>query len=138
MFTLFSYFCPAQVEDAKKLVKFSKDIDAGGAVFSLMKELEVERGRNFGGERFGGRGGRGGQGGRFERDGRFSGRGGGRFDNSRSFKGGSRYEGYGGRNDRFDHGNRYDGGASGVRRGSFRDSGRRGYHSAPKPQSHEW
>lgn len=36
------------MEDAKKLVEFSADIDAGGAVFSILKELEIERGRNFG------------------------------------------------------------------------------------------
>eukprot|EP00577_Skeletonema_sp_RCC1716_P010299 CAMPEP_0113399678 /NCGR_PEP_ID=MMETSP0013_2-20120614/15682_1 /TAXON_ID=2843 ORGANISM="Skeletonema costatum, Strain 1716" /NCGR_SAMPLE_ID=MMETSP0013_2 /ASSEMBLY_ACC=CAM_ASM_000158 /LENGTH=858 /DNA_ID=CAMNT_0000284625 /DNA_START=84 /DNA_END=2661 /DNA_ORIENTATION=+ /assembly_acc=CAM_ASM_000158 len=36
------------VEDAKRLIEFSKDIDAGGAAFSIMKELEIERGRNFG------------------------------------------------------------------------------------------
>lgn len=37
-----------QVEDAKRLVEFSKDVNAGGAVFSILKELEVERDRNFG------------------------------------------------------------------------------------------
>lgn len=36
------------VEDAKKLVDFSKDIEAGGAAFKLLKEMEIERGRNFG------------------------------------------------------------------------------------------
>eukprot|EP01082_Thalassiosira_pseudonana_P012950 g12155.t1.1.5e17418b g12155 g12155.t1 contig6:1331492-1334159(+) len=50
------------VEDAKRLVEFSQDIDAGGAQFSLMKELEIERGQNFG-QSFGGKGGRGGRGG---------------------------------------------------------------------------
>ena len=37
------------VEDAKKLMKLAENIDAGGAVFSIMKELEIERGRFFGG-----------------------------------------------------------------------------------------
>lgn len=36
------------VEDAKKLIEFSADIDAGGAVFKELKELEIERGRHFG------------------------------------------------------------------------------------------
>ena len=36
------------VEDAKRLVEFSKDIDAGGAAFTLLKEMEIERGHNFG------------------------------------------------------------------------------------------
>lgn len=50
------------VEDAKKLVDFSADIDAGGATFSLLKEVEIERGRHFGRDfnRRGGGGGRGG------------------------------------------------------------------------------
>eukprot|EP00578_Thalassiosira_sp_NH16_P017946 CAMPEP_0181105396 /NCGR_PEP_ID=MMETSP1071-20121207/15968_1 /TAXON_ID=35127 /ORGANISM="Thalassiosira sp., Strain NH16" /LENGTH=787 /DNA_ID=CAMNT_0023188717 /DNA_START=347 /DNA_END=2707 /DNA_ORIENTATION=+ len=43
------------IEDAKRLVGFSADIDAGGAVFSIMKELEIERGRDFG-RSYGGRG----------------------------------------------------------------------------------
>jgi superfamily II DNA/RNA helicase len=55
------------VEDAKKLVEFSKDVDAGGNEFKLLKELEVERDQNFG-RSFGGRGGRG-DGGRFSRSG---------------------------------------------------------------------
>ena len=64
------------VEDAKKLVGFSADIDAGGAVFSIMKELEIERGRDFG--QTYGRGGRGGRGGgRYGRGGGGRGRGGG-------------------------------------------------------------
>ena len=36
------------VEDAKRLVEFSKGIKAGGAKFTLLKELEVERDQNFG------------------------------------------------------------------------------------------
>jgi ATP-dependent RNA helicase DDX21 len=53
------------VEDAKRLVEFSKDNDAGGAVFSILKELEIERGRNFGRSMGGGGRGGGGGGGRF-------------------------------------------------------------------------
>ena len=37
-----------QVEDARKLVEFSKNIEAGGAVFTLLKELEIERDHRFG------------------------------------------------------------------------------------------
>jgi ATP-dependent RNA helicase DDX21 len=80
------------VDDAKKLVKFSADTDSGGAVFALLKEMEIERDNNFGKsfERRGGggqgRGGRGGggwggndrrQGGGYSND-RRSGGGGGR------------------------------------------------------------
>mmetsp|Transcript_19272 Transcript_19272/g.41419 ORF Transcript_19272/g.41419 Transcript_19272/m.41419 type:complete len:795 (-) Transcript_19272:102-2486(-) len=36
------------VLDAKRLVEFSQDIDAGGAEFKLLQELEIERGRHFG------------------------------------------------------------------------------------------
>merc|ERR1739842_293642 len=94
------------VEDAKKLVEFSKDIDAGGAVFSLMKELEIERGRNFGQTYGRGGRGRGGRGG-----GRFGGRGGrgrggrGGNGNSRNFRGNDRYDrGGGGYSNRYDSG----------------------------------
>jgi len=60
------------IEDAKKLVTFSKDNDAGGAIFSILKELEIERGRDFGknmGGRGGGKFGRGGGGGGYSRGG---------------------------------------------------------------------
>ena len=125
------------VEDAKRLVEFSKDIDAGGAVFSLMKEMEIERGRNFGQTygRGGGRGGRGGRGG-----GRFGGRGGGRGDygNSRNFRGDRGGRGGGYNNNRYDS---YGGGGygRGGNRGSYQDGGRRSYRSSPRPQqSNEW
>lgn len=36
------------VEDAKKLVEFSKSVDAGGAVFSILEQIEIERDHNFG------------------------------------------------------------------------------------------
>jgi len=53
------------VDDAKKLVEFSKTVEAGGADIKILDELEIERGRDFGrggGGRGGGRGGRGGYG----------------------------------------------------------------------------
>jgi ATP-dependent RNA helicase DDX21 len=79
------------VEDAKKLVEFSASIDAGGNVFSLLEELEIERGHNFGRD-FGGRGGRGG--------GRFAGRGGGGRGSGDRFNSGFRGRGDGGRGGR--------------------------------------
>jgi ATP-dependent RNA helicase DDX21 len=45
------------VDDAKKLVEFAKDVDAGGAEFKILKELELERDNNFGRMEYGGRGG---------------------------------------------------------------------------------
>lgn len=68
------------VEDAKKLVEFSKSVDAGGAEFSILEQIEIERDRNFG--RIPQRGGRGG--GKF---GNYRGGGGGgnfRDNNNRS------------------------------------------------------
>lgn len=89
------------VEDAKNLVEFSKDISAGGAAFNLLKELEVERGRDFGrGGGGGGRGGRygGGGGGRYNRGGGGGGynRGGGGGGYNRG--GGGQGRSYGNRN----------------------------------------
>lgn len=72
------------VEDAKKLVEFSKSVDAGGAVFSILNEIEIERDHNFG------RMGRGGGGGRFDNNRRGGGGGGG-------YRGDNRREGYQGR-----------------------------------------
>lgn len=69
--------------DANNLIEFSQDIDAGGASFSILKEMEIERGFDFG------KGGRGGGGGR-------GGRGGGRFSGGRGGGGGYRSGGYGG------------------------------------------
>jgi ATP-dependent RNA helicase DDX21 len=136
------------VEDAKKLLEFSKDIDAGGAEFSILKEMEINRGRNFGAQGRGGRGGRGG--------GRGSGgRGGGRGWNSGGYN--DRRGGYndrrGGYNDGYGGGrgggrfNRYEGGG---RRNNYDDGyggGRRSYSSGPRPtrnsgprrpRSNEW
>lgn len=85
------------VDDAKNLIEFSKDIDAGGAAFKILKELELERGSNFG-RMAGGRGGGRGRGG-YGRGG--YGRGGGRGGYGRGGgrgRGGyqSRYNGNGG------------------------------------------
>jgi len=47
------------VDDAKKLIQFAKDVDAGGAEFKILQELELARDQNFGrmeGGRGGGRG----------------------------------------------------------------------------------
>ena len=51
-------FFDMSFEDAKKLIEFSKGVDAGGARFTILRAMEVERDRNFGEsrERFGGRG----------------------------------------------------------------------------------
>jgi len=47
------------VEDAKKLIEFGKNVDAGGSRFEILRELELERDQNFGRFERGGRGGRG-------------------------------------------------------------------------------
>jgi len=103
------------VDDAKRLVEFSKETEAGGAVFKVLRELEIERGRNFGQGRGGG-GGRGGRGGRG---------GGGREGYSNSYGGRGGGRGGGGRGgDRFrrtpsssNYENRQGGGGGGRGRG---------------------
>jgi len=93
------------VEDAKRLVEFSKDIPAGGACFEVLKELAVERDRNFGRGGGGGRGGRGGGGGGY----RGGGGRGGSFRRNDSF-GGQRGRGpsnYHGGNRRSSHEGRF-------------------------------
>jgi hypothetical protein len=84
IFPFVSRYC-SQLDDAKKLVEFSKDIDAGGADFAILKELEIERDRLFGrgvGGRGGGRGyddrGNGRRGSYEGGRGGYAGRGGGR------------------------------------------------------------
>ncbi len=72
------------VLDAKNLIEFAKDIDAGGAQFRILRELELERDQNFG--RMPGRGGRGGRGG-YGR-GRGRGRGGGGYYRDNNYGGG--------------------------------------------------
>jgi ATP-dependent RNA helicase DDX21 len=94
------------IQDAKALVEFSKDIEAGGAVFALLKELEVERGRDFGRS--------------FQRSGG-GGRGGGRYGNSRGGGGGGGGGGgYQGRGS--GGGGSYGGGRDNSRRGGQRSS----------------
>mmetsp|Transcript_8746 Transcript_8746/g.21953 ORF Transcript_8746/g.21953 Transcript_8746/m.21953 type:complete len:888 (-) Transcript_8746:211-2874(-) len=141
------------VEDAKKLVEFSKSVDAGGAEFTILESLEVERGRDFGrmapgrgrgGGKFGGRGGPGG--GRYggnRRGGRDDSRGGGGVYGRGGGGGGgghyrresrySNHEGRGGggggyRGNRDGGNSRRDGGGGGY---SQRDGGkpRRRYNS---------
>merc|ERR1712127_269124 len=84
------------VDDAKKLVEYSGNIDTGGAVFKILEEIGISRGRNFGmsNNRGGGRGGGsryGGGGGN-----RYGGGGGGRYSKGGQGGGGGRYGGGGG------------------------------------------
>lgn len=130
------------VEDAKRLVEFSKDIDAGGAVFSIMKEMEISRGRNFG-QSYGRGGGRGGRGGRGGGRGRGRGGGGGYGGDSRNFRGGGdRYDrGGGGRGGGYSNRNDNSGGGGRRDRGSFQGGGgRRDFNSASRPQqsNNDW
>lgn len=118
------------IADAKKLIEFSKDIDAGGSEFKILREMELERGRDFGrgyggrggrGGRGGYRGGRGGRGGYGGRGGRGGYQGGGYRRSGNNYHGGSRggnYEnrhGGGGGDRRFrgGGGNRFNGGGGG-------------------------
>mmetsp|Transcript_59682 Transcript_59682/g.121692 ORF Transcript_59682/g.121692 Transcript_59682/m.121692 type:complete len:849 (-) Transcript_59682:1378-3924(-) len=127
------------VEDAKKLVEFSKTVEAGGADFKILDELEIERGRNFGrqGGRGGGRGGRGGRGG-YGRGGRGRGgggrgggynrNGGGNYGGGRGYRRESRYSSHDNRgSNRYDN-NRGGGGGRGRGRGGYgRGGGGSGY-----------
>mmetsp|Transcript_6747 Transcript_6747/g.14739 ORF Transcript_6747/g.14739 Transcript_6747/m.14739 type:complete len:212 (+) Transcript_6747:2313-2948(+) len=146
------------VEDAKKLIEFSADIDAGGAVFSIMKEMEIERGRNFGQSfgRGGGRGGRGGRGGYGRGRGRGGGRGGygrggggsygrgGGGSYNRNFRGNGERSGRGGYRDGGGDGGGYGGrGGGGGSYGNRYDGGRGGGYrsqsnSANRQRSNEW
>jgi len=106
-------------EDASNLIEFAKDIDAGGATFNILKEMEIERGGDFGrvrGGRGGGGGGyRGGYGGRGGRGGGGGYRDGGRarYGNGNGGRGGGR--------------SNYRGGRGGDRGGGYRDGGRPRY-----------
>jgi ATP-dependent RNA helicase DDX21 len=102
------------VEDAKRLVEFSKDVDAGGAAFKILAEMEIERGRDFG------RGGGGGNaGGNRARRGNY-----GRNDNQgRGGGGGGGYQGNRRENNRGP--NRSGGGGGGPNRGGGGYSDRR-------------
>lgn len=103
-----SAFFDMTIANAKNLVEFSKDVDAGGSVFSLLKEMEIERDRNFGANDRNGRGGSGG--------GRFGRGGGGGGGYGKSGGGGGSY-GRGGGGGGGGGGDRY-GGSGGERRGS--------------------
>lgn len=83
------------VEDAKALVNFSKDIDAGGAGFTILKEMEIERGHNFG-KSFERRGGGGGGGGYRGRNGGGDRRGGDGYRGRNNFGGGNSRSSYAG------------------------------------------
>ena len=127
------------VEDAKKLLEFSKDIDAGGAEFTILKELEIERDNNFG-RMDRNRGGRGG------------GRGGGYRGNNNRYGGnrggyqGRNNGGYQGNRGRGHNGNRrpypnhegrdggYRGGGGG---GNYRGGGGRRYNSGGRNNSYD-
>jgi len=111
------------VEDAKNLIEFSKDIEAGGAVFQLVKQLEVDRDRNFGRPPNDRRGGGGGRYNNSRGGGLYKGRGGrqggGGYRNSNNYHGGqnrrSKYDRDGGGRSRYggeggNRGNRYSGG----------------------------
>eukprot|EP00980_Cylindrotheca_fusiformis_P024446 scaffold11924_cov118-Cylindrotheca_fusiformis.AAC.7 len=82
------------VEDAKGLVEFSKNVEAGGALFSIKESIEIERGRNFGKLQ-----------GRFDRNGK-GGRGAG-------YRGGNGYQGRGRRDDFRGGSDRSSGGSRG-------------------------
>ncbi|KAL3911471.1 MAG: hypothetical protein SGILL_007270, partial [Bacillariaceae sp.] len=118
------------VEDAKKLVEFSKTVDAGGNEFTVLETIEIERDRNFG-KTFR----RGGGGGRFDNRGGGGYRGGG----GGGYRGNNRGGGYQGRRDNRSGGggyrkreNRYSnhesrgGGDGGYQRRDNRGGGGRG------------
>jgi ATP-dependent RNA helicase DDX21 len=79
------------VEDAKKLIEFSKTVDAGGNVFSILEQIEIERDHNFG--RAPMRRAGGGGGGRFDRGGGGGGynKRGGNFPARADSRGGNTY-----------------------------------------------
>ena len=131
-------FFDMPVDHAKKLIEFSKNVEAGGHEFSLLKEMEIDRNAEFGdfgrNDRYGrgggggggySRGGGGGGGGYRGGGGGGSGGGGGYRGGGGGGGGGDRFgrSGGGGGGDRF--GNR-SGGGSGGRYGSDRNGGGRG------------
>lgn len=121
------------VEDAKALVEFSKDIEAGGAAFTLLKEMEIERGRNFG-KTFDRNNRRGGGGGRFNGDRR--GGGGGGYRGRNNYSGGDSYGRRNGSNSHYRPRSRHndDGSSSGggYRKRYDRSDGGGGYRGGNK------
>lgn len=121
------------VDNAKKLLEFSKGVDAGGSVFSLLKEMEIERDRYFGSNDRNDRNGSGrfsrssGGGDRYSRGGA-GGASGDRYGSGRGGGSGSFGRGGGGsgdRNSRFSGGSdRYGSGSGGG--GGYRDRGSSG------------
>ena len=107
------------VEDAKKLVEFAKDVDAGGNTFRILHELEIERGRHFG-RTFDRRDGRGG-------GGRYGSGGGGRDNNQRGGRRDFNQRGGGGGGGRFERGG-YQGRSNNNFRSHGRDQGHDGNH----------
>jgi ATP-dependent RNA helicase DDX21 len=79
------------VEDAFKLVEFSKGVSAGGASFQLLEAMTIERDRNFGRQMD--RGGRGGSYQGRSGGGSYQGRSGGGSYQGRSSGGGGSYQG---------------------------------------------
>ena len=105
-------------DEAKKMIEFSKGIDTGSD-FEIVKELEIERGSDFGrgfGGRGGGRGGRGGGGSSYGRG------GGGGSSYGRGGGGGSSYGRGGGGGSSYGRG----GGGSSYSRGGDDSYGERG------------
>jgi len=116
-------FFDMDVADARRLIQFSKGVSAGGAKFTLLQHLPVERDANFGRSdrpvRSGAGGSRNGssyQGGRSSRGGGYGESRGGGYGGSRGGYGESRGGGYG-------EGRESRGGGNGERRGSGRDGG---------------
>ena len=137
------------VEDAKALVDFSKDIDAGGAGFTILKEMEIERGNNFG-KSFDRRGGGGGYRGRNSGGDRRGGGGGGGYRGRNSYGGGNSRDNHGHRNSNshysprsksnFDGRQRDDGDGGGYRKrsgggGSRPSAGNDGYRGKQRYDS---
>jgi ATP-dependent RNA helicase DDX21 len=104
-----SVFFDMSIEEAKKLVEFSKDVDAGGAQFSLVKEMEIERDRFFGTNRGDRRGGGGGD---DYNGGRFGGASRGGYGGASNFRRNSfgRDNSHTGRSNRYGGGRDYEGG----------------------------
>ena len=139
-----------QVEDAKKLVEFSKNIEAGGAVFKHLKELEIERDHRFGVDRreFSGdrrRGGYKGSGGGYNKEnfGGYGGRtGGGHRNNNYSPRTRSNYDGYQQRDDGAGGGSyrkRYDSGyGRGRNDGGGRVGGKRYDSGSGRRNNDDW
>ena len=121
------------VDDAKKLVAFSGDVDTGGIVFSILEEIGINRGRNFGAPNRGRDNGRGYRG------------GGNRFGNDRNDRGRSGPYGRGGGGGRSGP---YGRSGGGNRRGDDRRGGGRfetrydsrgsGGNSRRRDRNNEW